>query len=142
MELFTTKALLKKYCEMDGAVIKSADEINNFETLKKVADDIQAKKDDLGVDGAFTSAGFDSSSDWRFKTHLANLPIYYEYKEDGITATDAIKGTYLDNFKNLFDLYITDSTCEPKPSSSKTIDDANAEFGLGGCVLSEWNLGL
>lgn len=58
---------------MDGAVIKSADEINNFETLKKVADDIQAKKDDLGVDGAFTSAGFDSSSDWRFKTHLANL---------------------------------------------------------------------
>ena len=54
------KALLKKYCEMDGAVIKSADEINNFETLKKVADDIQAKKDDLGVDGAFTSAGFDS----------------------------------------------------------------------------------
>ena len=69
------KALLKKYCEMDGAVIKSADEINNFETLKKVADDIQAKKDDLGVDGAFTSAGFDSSSDWRFKTHLANLPI-------------------------------------------------------------------
>ena len=84
------KALLKKYCEMDGAVIKSADEINNFETLKKVADDIQAKKDDLGVDGAFTSAGFDSSSDWRFKTHLANLPIYYEYKEDGITSTDAI----------------------------------------------------
>ena len=55
------KALLKKYCEMDGAVIKSADEINNFETLKKVADDIQAKNDDLGVDGAFTSAGFDSS---------------------------------------------------------------------------------
>ena len=132
--LIYNKALLKKYCEMDGAVIKSADEINNFETLKKVADDIQAKKDDLGVDGAFTSAGFDSSSDWRFKTHLANLPIYYEYKEDGITSTDAIKGTYLDNFKNLFDLYITDSTCEPSLLSSKTIDDANAEFGLGEAV--------
>ena len=133
--LIYNKALLKKYCEMDGAVIKSADEINNFETLKKVADDIQAKKDDLGVDGAFTSAGFDSSSDWRFKTHLANLPIYYEYKEDGITSTDAIKGTYLDNFKNLFDLYITDSTCEPSLLSSKTIDDANAEFGLGEAVF-------
>lgn len=117
--LIYNKALLKKYCEMDGAVIKSADEINNFETLKKVADDIQAKKDDLGVDGAFTSAGFDSSSDWRFKTHLANLPIYYEYKEDGITSTDAIKGTYLDNFKNLFDLYITDSTCEPSLLSAR-----------------------
>ena len=30
---------------------------------------------------AFTSAGMDGSSDWRFKTHLANLPIYYEYTE-------------------------------------------------------------
>jgi raffinose/stachyose/melibiose transport system substrate-binding protein len=38
----------------------------------------------LGIKGAFTSAGMDSSSDWRFKTHLANLPIYYEYKADGI----------------------------------------------------------
>ncbi len=51
------------------------------------------------MDGAFTSAGMDGSSDWRFKTHLANLPIYYEYKADGIGATEAIKGTYLDNYK-------------------------------------------
>ena len=50
-----------------------------------------------GIEGAFASTGFDSSSDWRFKTHLANLPIYYEYKADGIDSTDAIKGTYLDN---------------------------------------------
>ena len=49
--------------------------------------------------GAFTSAGMDGSSDWRFKTHLANMPIYYEYKADGIGSTDAIKGTYLDNYK-------------------------------------------
>ena len=129
------KALLKKYCEMDGAVIKSADEINNFETLKKVADDIQAKKDDLGVDGAFTSAGFDSSSDWRFKTHLANLPIYYEYKEDGIDDTEAIKGTYLDNYKNLFDLYITDSTCDGAELSAKTADDSFNEFVNGEAVF-------
>ena len=130
------KALLKKYCEMDGAVIKSADEINNFETLKKVADDIQAKKDDLGVDGAFTSAGFDSSSDWRFKTHLANLPIYYEYKADGIDDTDAIKGTYLDQYKNVFDLYITDSTCDGSELSAKTADDSRNEFVNGRCSIS------
>ena len=54
------------------------------------------------MDGAFTSAGMDSSSDWRFKTHLANLPIYYEYKADGISSTDAIKGTYLDNYKQIW----------------------------------------
>ncbi len=78
--------------------MKSVEEINSFDTLKAVADDIQAKKDDLGIEGAFTSAGFDASSDWRFKTHLANLPVYYEYVADGIESTDAIKGTYLENF--------------------------------------------
>lgn len=113
----------------------TADDIKSFADLKKVADDIQARKAELGVEGAFTSAGMDSSSDWRFKTHLANLPIYYEYKADGITSTDAIKGTYLDNYKNIWDLYITDATCEPALLSSKTGDDAAAEFATGAAVF-------
>jgi len=122
------KALLKK-------AGYTADDIKSFADLKKVADDIQARKAELGVEGAFTSAGMDSSSDWRFKTHLANLPIYYEYKADGITSTDAIKGTYLDNYKNIWDLYITDATCEPALLSSKTGDDAAAEFATGAAVF-------
>ena len=105
-----------------------AEDINTFAKLKEVADDIQARKDELGVDGAFTSAGMDGSSDWRFKTHLANMPIYYEYKADGITSTAAIKGTDLDNFKAIWDLYITDSTCDPALLASKTGNDAVAEF--------------
>lgn len=110
-------------------------DITNFESLKKIADDIQARKDELGVDGAFTSAGMDGSSDWRFKTHLANMPIYYEYKADGIGSTDAIKGTYLDNYKQIWDLYITDSTCDPAMLSAKTGDDAVAEFVGGKAVF-------
>ena len=133
--LIYNKALLNDYFETDGAVVKSVEEINSFDTLKAVADDIQAKKDDLGIEGAFTSAGFDASSDWRFKTHLANLPVYYEYVADGINSTDAIKGTYLENFKNIFDLYITDSTCEPSVLSSKTGEDAASEFALGEAVF-------
>ena len=69
--------------------------------------------------GAFTSAGFDSSSDWRFKTHLANLPLYYEFKDDNVTEQPAtIKGTYLPNYKKIFDLYITDSTTDPTPAGA------------------------
>ena len=114
--------------ELLSAAGYTQDDIKGFDDLKKVADDIQARKAELGVDGAFTSAGMDSSSDWRFKTHLANLPIYYEYKADGIGSTDAIKGTYLDNYKQIWDLYITDSTCDPTLLASKTGNDAVAEF--------------
>ena len=93
---------------------------------------MQARKDELGIKGAFTSAGFDSSSDWRFKTHLANLPLYYEFKDDNVTEQPAtIKGTYLPNYKKIFDLYITDSTTDPTQLSAKTGDDANSEFALG-----------
>lgn len=129
------KTLLNSYFETEGAVVTSVDEINNFDTFKAVVEDITAKKDELGIEGAFTSAGMDSSSDWRFKTHLANLPIYYEYKADGIESTDAIKGTYLDNYKAIWDLYINNATCEPTMLSSKTGEDATAEFALGEAVF-------
>lgn len=133
--LIYNKAILNEYFQLPDAEVKSIEELNNFEALKKVADGIQANKDELGVNGAFTSAGFDSSSDWRFKTHLANLPVYYEYQEDQITSTPAIKGTYLDKYKQIFDLYINDSTCEPSLLSSKTGEDATSEFALGEAVF-------
>lgn len=111
------------------------EDIQSFADLKKAADDIQARKDELGVKGAFTSAGMDGSSDWRFKTHLANLPIYYEYKADGISSTDAVKGTYLDDYRQIWDLYITDATCSGAELSAKTGDDAAAEFANGEAVF-------
>ena len=130
--LIYNKDILNKYFALDGAKATSMDEIDNFDTLKAVADDMQARKDELGIKGAFTSAGFDSSSDWRFKTHLANLPLYYEFKDDNVTEQPAtIKGTYLPNYKKIFDLYITDSTTDSTQLSAKTGDDANSEFALG-----------
>ncbi len=129
------KAILNEYVTKDYAVVKDIGEINSFDKLKAVAESIQANADDLGVLGAFTSAGMDSSSDWRFKTHLANLPIYYEYQADGIGSTDAIKGTYLDNYKAIWDLYINNATCAPGVLSSKTGDDALSEFVMGEAVF-------
>ena len=141
--LIYNKDILNKYFALDGAKATSMDEIDNFDTLKAVAEDITAHKDDLGF-AAFTSAGMDSSSDWRFKTHLANLPVYYEYKADGIGSTDAIKGTYLENYKNVWDMYINNATCEPAMIGSKTGDDAAAEFAMGEAVFYQngtWGYG-
>ena len=121
----------------------SVDDINSFETLKAVAEDITARKDELGF-AAFSSAGMDSSSDWRFKTHLANLPIYFEYQADGISATAAIKGDFLDNYKAIWDLYINNSTCAPADLAGKTGDDSRNEFLAGEAVFFQngsWEYG-
>ena len=125
--LIVNKTLLEKA----GYTI---DDIQSFADLKKVAEDITARSSELGF-AAFTSAGMDGSSDWRFKTHLANLPIYFEYQTDGISSTDAIKGTYLDNYRNMWDLYINNSTCDPKELSAKTGDDSRNEFLAGDAVF-------
>ena len=125
--IIVNKALL----EQAGYTV---DDIQSFEDLKTVAEDITARKDELGF-SAFTSAGMEGSSDWRFKTHLANLPIYFEYQDDGITSTAAIKGTYLDNYRAIWDLYINNSTCSPTELTMKTATDATNEFVGGQAVF-------
>lgn len=125
------RSILNDYFASDFSTVKSEEEINSFEALKTVAEEMQANKDALGIDGAFTSAGMDSSSDWRFKTHLANMPIYYEYRDRGIGTTDAIEGKYLDNYKAIWDLYINNSTVSPTTLAGKTGTDAETEFKTG-----------
>lgn len=134
--LITNKTLLEK------AGYDVAD-IDSFEDLKACAEDITARKDELGF-SAFASAGMDGSSDWRFKTHLANMAIHFEYADKGISSTDAIEGTYLDNYRAMWDLYINNSTCDPTELSAKMGDDARAEFLAGEAVFYQngsWEYG-
>lgn len=105
--------------------------ITDFASLKAVAEDIHARRDELGFD-AFTSSGMDGSSSWRFSGHLANMPLYYEFRDDGVTEQPAtITGAYLDAFKNIWDLYINNASTEPSQLSTATGDQAAAEFGEG-----------
>ena len=129
------KTLLNAYFNSDFSTVKSIEHLNNFAALKTVAEEIQAHKAALGVDGAFTSAGMDSSSDWRFKTHLANMPLYYEFKDRGITNTDTVEGKYLDNYREIWELYISNSTVSPTSLASKTATDAETEFKTGKAVF-------
>ena len=111
------------------------DEITNFESLKAVAEDIHARAAELGFD-AFTSAGLDGSSSWRFSGHLANMPLFYEFRDDGVTAQPAtITGKYMENFKNIWDLYINNSATAPAQLATATGDQAEAEFGEGKAVF-------
>lgn len=129
------RTLLDRYFASDFSTVKSIGALNNFAALKTVAEEIQANRTALGVEGAFTSAGMDASSDWRFKTHLANMIIYYEYKDAGIGSTAAISGTYLDRYRAIWDVYIQNATCAPSALASKTATDAETEFKTGKAVF-------
>ena len=134
-------AIMQKYFELANKAVdvSSMDEINNFDTLSKVVEDMTANKDALGIEGVFASTSLGAGEQWRWQTHLANVPFYYEFAENvdfdnsilaGIAA-DTIDFKYGENFKNVFDLYINNSCTEPAMLSSKSVDDSMAEFALG-----------
>ena len=109
-------------------------DIKDFASLKSVAEDIHKRADKLGFD-AFTSSGLDDASAWRFTGHLANMPLFYEGRDDGWKEAPAeIKGTYLENFKDVWDLYINNSKYDKKTLATGGYD-AEAEFKKGEAVF-------
>jgi len=130
------QAIMDKYFALDGAKAASMDEVNNFAKLKEVVEDMTAKKDELGIMGVFSSTSLKPGEDWRWQTHLANIPVYYEFKDNNIdlsdpAATMEIQFQYAENYKNLFDLYINNSVTPATLLGSKSVDDSMAEFALG-----------
>jgi len=103
------------------------DDIKNFDGLKKVAEDIHKRADELGFD-AFSASDMDGSSSWRFTGHMANLEYYYESVDDADAwkeCPESIKGTYMENFKNLYDLCINNSLTDPKDLATGGNDAQN-----------------
>lgn len=130
------KAILGKYFHASWASLHSVDEIRGFDALKTVADEIQAHKDELGIKGAFTSAGFESSSIRRYGDQLVHIPVYYEYRDQGRTdLPPTVSDKYVPDMKRIFDLYIKDETVPATQLSSATFDDAISEFSLGDAVF-------
>ncbi len=117
----------------------SMDEINSFSKLKSLVEDMQSRKSELKIEGVFSSTSFSSGNAWRWDTHLANVPLYYEFSENknfddptlaGLGSSE-IKFTYNENFKNIFDLYINNSGTPKNLIGSKSVNDSMAEFALG-----------
>ena len=118
---------------------KSMDEIKSFDALKSVVEDMQKNASKLGIKGVFASTSLKTGEDWRWQTHLANIPLYYEFTKNEIDlssdATKTVKFEFSDNFKNIFDLYINNSVSDKKVLGSKIVDESMAEFALGQCAM-------
>lgn len=142
------QAIMDKYFKTAGAKATSTQDINNFEKLKAVVEDMTAKKDELGIKGVFSSTSLKPGDDWRWQTHLANLPIYYEFKNNNVDltsdATKEIKFQYAENYKNIFDLYLDNSVTPKNLLGTKQVTDSMAEFALGQTAMVQngnwaWN---
>lgn len=138
-------ALMKQYFGLsDKAVsVSSMEEVNNFDTLKAVVEDMTAKSEQLGIKGVFASTSLAAGEQWRWQTHLANMPLYYEFKDNkdydntvlaGL-ATNEAEFKYNANFKNIFDLYIHNSVTKSTLLGSKSVSDSMAEFALGQAAM-------
>ena len=120
---------------MEGAKATAVDQIKGFDKLKEVVEDMQAKKADLGIEGVFAATSLSPGEDWRWQTHLANYPVYYEYRDAKVDDLDEVKLTYSDNYKKIFDLYLNNSTIKPTEASAKTVTDSMADFALGKAAM-------
>lgn len=118
---------------------KSMDEIKSFDALKAIVEDMQKNADALGIDGVFASTSLKTGEDWRWQTHLANIPVYYEFEDKNADLssddTKTIEFKYSENFKKIFDLYINNSVTDKKKLGSKIVDESMAEFALGQCAM-------
>ena len=133
--LIYNAAILNKYFALEGAKATSVDEIKGFAKLKEVVEDMQARKADLGIEGAFACISLASGEDWRWQTHLANYPVFYEFRDKGVTDAKEVDLTYSDNYKQIFDLYLNNSTVAPSAAAAKTVTDSMADFALGKCAF-------
>ncbi len=137
-------AIMEKYFALkDKAVsISKAEEITSFKLLKEVVEDMTKHKQELGIDGVFASTSMSGGEQWRWTTHLLNMPIYYEMKDTSDESTistaynaKTIDFKYADNFRNVFDLYINNSTTEKGLLSGKSVEDSMSEFALGKAAM-------
>ena len=138
-------AIMQKYFSLESrkTAINSVNEINSFDKLKAVVEDMTANKDKLGIKGVFASTSLSSGEDWRWQTHLLNIPLYYEMQDKDLETdptlnlleTKEIKHNYSKNFQNLFDLYINNSVTPKTLLGSKSVADSMAEFALGQAAM-------
>lgn len=109
----------------------AVEDIKDFASLKTIAEDIHARSAELGFD-AFTNCGLADSSSWRFSGHLLGVALYYQFRDAGVSMSvpePTITDKYItDAFKNIWDLYLNNSTTDPVANNTAEGGAAEAEM--------------
>jgi raffinose/stachyose/melibiose transport system substrate-binding protein len=129
-------AIMTKYFALANKAVSdtSMATINTYAKLKALADDVQAKHAALDIDGAFASTSLKDGEQWRWQTHLFNMPIYGEYgKVSSVQKTFTFKDAA--QYKNVFDMYVNDSGAAKVTLATTDVNGSMAEFAMGQCAF-------
>jgi raffinose/stachyose/melibiose transport system substrate-binding protein len=138
--LICNKKIFSAYFATEGIAdtgCTKIEDINTFAKLKAVVEDMQAKKDTLGIKGVFSRVALDSANNWRITNHLFCLPLYYEYQKDGVSDKAELAFSFNKEFKNIFDLYLDCATVSKDQASTGSVDDSMSEFALGEAAIAQ-----
>lgn len=130
--------IFDKYFALPNPAVADMEELDTFDELKAVAEDMQARKNELGIDGAFAVTSLMAGEEWRWTNHLMNGPLHYEIVDRDIhdfSEMPNLEFTYGDNYKALFDLYLQNSTVPPTLAASRAVSDSLAEFATGKAAM-------
>ena len=113
-------------------------EINSFSDLKRIAEDITSRKDELGF-SAFTAntVGKNSSGNYRLSQHAAAVPLFYELQDNGFDLEEQLKGTYMAAYKEYVNLCLDNATVTRETAKNQSLDDAQQEFIEGKAVFHQ-----
>lgn len=135
------ESIMNKFFALPDRVteLASVDEIRSFNDLKTVVEEMTKRKAELGIDGVFASTSLKPGEDWRWQTHLLNIPVHYEFDENDIDLESSevsnFNFMYSENYRQLFDLYLNNSVTDKKMLGAKIVGDSMAEFALGKCAM-------
>jgi raffinose/stachyose/melibiose transport system substrate-binding protein len=119
--------------------IASVEEIKSFDDLKEVVKEMEENKDKLNIEGVFASTKLNDEEGLIWQTQLLNIPLYYELEREDIAPesddTKKFSFKYSDNFKNIFDLCLNNSTADRQTLSSNLASNSMTEFAEGKCAM-------
>lgn len=130
------KAIADRYFKLEGHVanVNSMDDVKSYETLKAVVEDMQAKKEQLGIEGVFCPSGLGSDDSWRITGHTFNMALIQEF---GLMTSmpDEIQFSGATQYRNLIDLYVKNSTVSNTAMVDTTQTDSFKYFQDGKTLM-------
>lgn len=124
----------------------SMDEIDSFDELRLLVEDMQANSEALGINGVFAPLPLGSADETGWAAQLINIPLYYEFKENDIDLSGngdiPLDFDYSGNLMNILDLYLDNSTTDRERAADITAEEALSEFAGSECAMIQGSSSL